>query len=88
MTNITIRTRGDRRLYESLASDFDSETNHRTEIGAGKRLFEIEREWARATTGVTGSIEIEVNRKVLRGDEALIFERRIKLLADPDWNGF
>ena len=86
---IVIRTRGDRRLYESLAREFDSETRHRTERGAGKRLLAIDKEWSRATTGITGSVEIEVDGKVLHEYDAIGFEQRAKTLADPDyWSKF
>lgn len=85
---IIVRTRGDRRLYESLAKCFDSETRHRTELGAGKRLFAIERDWAKATTGITGEIEIEIDGKILNADDTSDFEMRTKTLADPDWRGY
>lgn len=81
---IVIRTRGDRRLYESLAREFDSETKHRTERGAGNRLLAIYKDWSRATTGVTGSVEIEVDGKVLDEYDTIDFEHRAKTLADPD----
>jgi len=86
-TMIIIRTRGDRRLYESLAREFDSETRHRTERAAGKRLLAIDKDWSRATTGITGSVEIEVDGKVLHEYDASGFENRAKTLADPDYWG-
>lgn len=81
MVAIIIRTRGDRRLYESLAACFDSETRHTTERGAGRRLLEIEAQWAQATTGVTGEVEIEIDGAVLDADRAYDFQERAKEAA-------
>lgn len=80
MTNITIRTVGNRSLYRHLYESFDSETRHRTATGAVTRLMQIARQsrrWGKSV-GQWGTVEIVIDGERL-GDAEMT-----GILADAD----
>jgi hypothetical protein len=72
MTDITIRTIGNRALYRSLYESIDSKTRHRSIGGAMRRIAQIEaasKVWA-TTMGNWGRVEITIDGRILDDYEA------------------
>ena len=67
MTSITIRTVGNRSLYQHLYESIDSETHHRTASGAATRLMQIARQSRRwsESVGQWGTVSIIADGAVL-----------------------
>ena len=77
---IQITRTGNRSLYQSLYSDIDLTTRHRTFTGAARSILKMSREAARLsqTVGKWGTIAITINGNTLSNRDA------INLLVDAD----
>ena len=77
---IEIKRIGNRSLYQSLYSEIDRTTRHRTFTGAARSLLKMTREAARLseTVGDWGQIEITIDGVTLDNSDA------IGLLLDAD----